>query len=38
MRHQPKHIKIAHGDEKAKQALADKYNEMLPDAKIEIPK
>lgn len=38
MRHQPKHIKIVHGDEKAKQALADKYNEMLPDAKIEIAK
>jgi len=38
MRHQPKHIKIVHGDESAKQALAEKYHEMLPSAKIDIPK
>jgi metallo-beta-lactamase family protein len=37
MRHQPTHIKIVHGDENAKQTLADKYHQILPDAKIEIP-
>lgn len=37
MRHQPKHIKIVHGDESAKQSLAEKYHKMLPRAKIEIP-
>lgn len=37
MRHQPKHIKIVHGDESAKQSLAEKYQKMLPSAKIEIP-
>jgi len=37
MRHQPTHIKIVHGDERAKQVLAKKYNEILPNAKIEIP-
>ena len=37
MRHQPKHIKIVHGDESAKQALAEKYQQMLPSTKIEIP-
>jgi len=29
MRHQPKHIKIVHGDEDAKQALAEKYHLIL---------
>jgi len=38
MRHQPKHIKIVHGDESAKQALAEKYYEMLPNTIVEIPK
>jgi len=37
MRHKPKHIKIVHGDESAKQALAEKYHEILPKAKIVIP-
>ena len=37
MRHPPQHIKIVHGDERAKKALAEKYHEMLPQAKIEIP-
>ena len=37
MRHQPKHIKIVHGDDDAKQALAEKYKEMLPEAQIFIP-
>jgi metallo-beta-lactamase family protein len=37
MRHQPTHIKIVHGDESAKQALAEKYQTMLPNAKIDIP-
>jgi metallo-beta-lactamase family protein len=36
MRHKPKHIKIIHGDDEAKQALAVKYRKLLPDAKIEI--
>lgn len=37
MRHKPKHIKIVHGDERAKQVLAEKYKQLLPDSKIEIP-
>jgi metallo-beta-lactamase family protein len=37
MRHQPTHIKIVLGDERAKQVLAKKYNEILPNANIEIP-
>ena len=36
MRHQPKHIKIVHGDEQAKAVLAKKYQQLLPKAKIEI--
>jgi metallo-beta-lactamase family protein len=36
MRHQPKHIKIVHGDEYAKKALAKEYQQLLPNAKIEI--
>jgi metallo-beta-lactamase family protein len=38
MRYKPKHIKIVHGDENAKAALADKYQQLLPNAKIEIAK
>jgi len=38
MRYQPEHIKIVHGDEQAKQALAEKYSQLLPGAKIEIAK
>ena len=38
MHHKPQHIKIVHGDESAKQALAQKYQQLLPNAKIEIPK
>ncbi len=34
--HKPKHIKIVHGDEQAKQALASAYKKLLPDTKIEI--
>ncbi len=37
MRHKPSHIKIVHGDNDAKQALAEKYQQLLPNAKIEIP-
>ena len=37
MRHKPSHIKIVHGDNKAKLALAEKYQQLLPNAKIEIP-
>jgi metallo-beta-lactamase family protein len=37
MHHKPQHIKIVHGDESAKQALAQKYQQLLPNAKIEIP-
>jgi metallo-beta-lactamase family protein len=38
MRHKPKHIKIVHGDENAKAALANQYQQLLPNAKIEIAK
>ena len=39
MRKKPSHIKIVHGDENAKQALADKYIEVLGNGvKIEIAK
>lgn len=37
MRHKPSHIKIVHGDDNAKQNLAQKYKQLLPNAKIEIP-
>lgn len=37
MRFQPSHIKIVHGDNKAKAMLANKYQQLLPNAKIEIP-
>ncbi len=36
MRYKPQHIKIVHGSEQAKQALADKYHELCPSANIEI--
>ena len=36
MRHQPKNILLVHGDEQAKVALAKKYQQLLPKAKIEI--
>jgi len=38
MRHKPKHIKIVHGDETAKKALAEAYQQLLPNANIEIAK
>ena len=38
MRHKPKHILLVHGDEQAKSALAKKYQQLLPNAKIEIAK
>ncbi|MBL0710488.1 MAG: MBL fold metallo-hydrolase [Colwellia sp.] len=38
MRHKPKHIKLVHGDEQAKKALAEKYHQLLPNANIEIAK
>ena len=38
MRHQPTHIKIVHGDDNAKQALAKQYKKMLVNAKVEIAK
>jgi len=37
MHHKPQHIKIVHGDESAKQALAQKYQQLLPNVKVEIP-
>ncbi len=37
MRHKPKHILLVHGDEQAKSALAKKYQQLLPNTKIEIP-
>ncbi|MGB0948418.1 MAG: MBL fold metallo-hydrolase RNA specificity domain-containing protein, partial [Pseudoalteromonas marina] len=37
MRHQPAYIKIVHGDAAAKRALAKKYKQLLPRAKIDIP-
>ncbi|QFU23458.1 MBL fold metallo-hydrolase [Shewanella eurypsychrophilus] len=36
MQHRPKHIRIVHGDPEAKEALANKYRELLPEAEIEI--
>jgi len=38
MRHKPQHIKIVHGDENAKARLAEKYQQLLPSAKIEVAK
>src|SRR5690554_1935526 len=36
MRHKPKHIRIVHGDEAAKQALQKRYQELLPEAEVLI--
>ncbi|GIU18083.1 MULTISPECIES: MBL fold metallo-hydrolase RNA specificity domain-containing protein [unclassified Shewanella] len=36
IKHKPKHIRIVHGDTEAKQALADKYRQLLPNAEIKI--
>lgn len=36
MHHKPKHIRIVHGDDEAKEALADEYKKILPEAEIEI--
>lgn len=36
MRHKPKHIRIVHGDEGAKSALEEKYNELLPGCEVVI--
>ncbi|WP_394147209.1 MBL fold metallo-hydrolase RNA specificity domain-containing protein [Shewanella atlantica] len=36
MHHKPKHIRIVHGDDEAKAALATEYRKLLPEAKIEI--
>lgn len=36
MRHKPKHIRIVHGDEGAKRALQEKYNELLPECDVVI--
>ncbi|GGP95359.1 MBL fold metallo-hydrolase RNA specificity domain-containing protein [Shewanella ulleungensis] len=38
MHHKPKHIRIVHGDDEAKQALASAYQALLPMAEIEIGK
>ncbi len=36
MRIKPKHILIVHGDEDAKEILKKKYQQLLPEAKVEI--
>lgn len=36
--HKPKQIRIVHGDEQAKQALAREYKKLLPNVEIEIGK
>ncbi|ABV86742.1 MBL fold metallo-hydrolase RNA specificity domain-containing protein [Shewanella pealeana] len=36
IKHKPKHIRIVHGDTEAKQTLADKYRQLLPNTEIEI--
>lgn len=36
IRRKPQHIRIVHGDQAAKTALADKYRELLSEAEIEI--
>ncbi|MBB1427350.1 MBL fold metallo-hydrolase [Shewanella sp. SG44-2] len=38
MHHKPSHIRIVHGDNEAKQALAKEYRKMLPEAEIVIGK
>lgn len=37
MRYKPKHIRIVHGDEPAKQQLKQAYQQLLPDAEVVIP-
>ena len=36
MQHKPRHIRIVHGDDDAKHALAAKYRQLLPEAEIVI--
>jgi metallo-beta-lactamase family protein len=36
IRHKPKCIKILHSDDYAEEILAEKYQQLLPNAKIEI--
>ncbi|AQS38867.1 putative exonuclease of the beta-lactamase fold involved in RNA processing [Shewanella psychrophila] len=36
MHHKPRHIRIVHGDEDAKHALAAKYRKLLPEAEVVI--
>jgi metallo-beta-lactamase family protein len=38
MHHKPSHIRIVHGDNEAKQALAEEYQKLLPEAEIVIGK
>jgi metallo-beta-lactamase family protein len=38
MHHKPSHIRIVHGDDEAKQALANEYRKMLPETEIVIGK
>lgn len=38
MHHKPSHIRIVHGDEEAKQALAQEYRKLIPTAEIVIGK
>ncbi|MBB1363396.1 MBL fold metallo-hydrolase [Shewanella sp. SR44-4] len=38
MHHKPSHIRIVHGDDEAKKALANEYRKMLPEAEIVIGK
>ncbi len=38
MHHKPKHIRIVHDDDEAKQALASAYQALLPMAEIEVGK
>ncbi|WP_351019461.1 MBL fold metallo-hydrolase [Shewanella sp. AC91-MNA-CIBAN-0169] len=38
MHHKPSHIRIVHGDNEAKQALAKEYQKLLPEAEIVIGK
>ncbi|WP_299807081.1 MBL fold metallo-hydrolase RNA specificity domain-containing protein [uncultured Shewanella sp.] len=37
IKHKPKHIRIVHGDAEAKQTLADKYRQLMPECEIMIP-
>jgi metallo-beta-lactamase family protein len=38
MHHKPSHIRIVHGDDEAKKALANEYQKLLPEAEIVIGK